>query len=107
MQLCILTDSLLESIVEWQKAIDAVGFPLQLSDADPNRNLAVRLREEETSIEYGTHDFREFKEANGRSNFGHDWTYAIIFTWSSDFRRRNSSMDGRSRLCARNERRGL
>jgi hypothetical protein len=85
MQICVLTDSQLGSIAEWQKAIDAEGFPLRLSDADPDRNLAARLRDEETSIEYGIYDFEELKQANGHVSFGHDWTYAITFTWSSDF----------------------
>jgi hypothetical protein len=85
MQICVLADSLLTSIAEWQKAIDAEGFPLRLSDADPDRNLAAQLREEETSIEYGVHDFLELKEVYKNVSFGHDWTYAIAFTWSSDF----------------------
>ena len=85
MQICVLTDSRLSSIAEWQKAIDAEGFPLRLSDADSNRNLAARLRDEETSIEYGIYDFRELNETYKHVSFGHDWTYAIAFTWSSNF----------------------
>lgn len=85
MQICVLADSRLSSIAEWQKAIDAEGFPLQLSDADPNRNLAARLRDEETSIEYGIYDFRELKETYKRVSFGRDWKYAVAFTWSSEF----------------------
>jgi hypothetical protein len=85
MQISVLADSRLNSIPEWQEAIDDEGFSLQLSDADPNRNLAARLPDEETSIEYGTYDFRELKEAYSRVSIGHDWRYAITFTWSSDF----------------------
>jgi len=85
MQICVLTDSRLGSIAEWQKAIDTEGFPLRLSDADPSRNLAARLRDQETSIEYGIYDFREIKEAYKHVSLGRDWTYAICFTWSSDF----------------------
>jgi len=84
MQICVLADSRLSSIAEWQTAIDAEGFPLRLSDADPTRNLAARLREEETEIEYDIHDFRELKDTYKEKNFGHDWKYAIAFTWSSD-----------------------
>lgn len=85
MQICVLADSQLSSISEWQKAIDAERFPLRLSDADPTRNLAARLRDEETSIEYGIYDFGELKNTCGRVNFGRDWKYVIAFTWSSDF----------------------
>jgi hypothetical protein len=85
MQICVLTESRLGSIAEWQKAIEAEGFPLRLSDADPNRNLAARLGDEETSIEYGIYDFLELKEAYNHVSFGRDWAYAIAFTWASDF----------------------
>jgi hypothetical protein len=50
MTICVLADSQLGSVAEWQKAIDAEGFPLLLSDADPTRNLAARLRDEETRV---------------------------------------------------------
>jgi hypothetical protein len=85
MQICVLADSQVSSISEWQKAIDAEGFPLRLSDADPTRNLGAQLRDEETSIEYGIHDFGELKNTYRYVNFGRDWKYVIAFTWSSDF----------------------
>jgi hypothetical protein len=85
MQICVLADSRLSSIAEWQKSIDNEGFPLWLSDDDPNRNLVARLREMETSIEYGIYDFVELKDTYKHVNFGHDWKYVIAFTWSSDF----------------------
>jgi hypothetical protein len=85
MQICVLADSRLGSIEEWQKSIDAEGFPLRLSDDDPNRNLVARLREEETEIEYDIHDFQELKDTYKSVNFGRDWKYTIAFTWSSDF----------------------
>jgi len=85
MQICVLTDSQLSSTAEWQKAIYAEGFPLRLSNPEPNRNLAVHLRDEETSIEYGVYDFGELKDTCKAVNFGHGWKYVIAFTWSSDF----------------------
>jgi hypothetical protein len=85
MQICVLADSRLSSIAEWQKSIDAEGFPLQLSDAKPDRNLGARLREAETSIEYGIYDFGELQDTYKHVNFCHDWKYVIAFTWSSDF----------------------
>jgi hypothetical protein len=85
MQICVLADSRLNSIAVWQKSIDAEGFPLRLSDADPTRNLAARLPNEETSIEYGIYDFGELKSTYKQVNFDHDWKYVVAFTWSSDF----------------------
>jgi hypothetical protein len=85
MQLCVLSDDRPNSISEWQKAIDAEGFPLRLSNADPERNLVAHLCDEETSIEYDVHDFNELKDAYRRVNFGRNWRYAISFTWCSDF----------------------
>jgi hypothetical protein len=85
MQLCVLSDDKLNSITEWQKALDAEGFPLQLSNRNSDHNLAARLRDEETSIEYDIHDFKELKAAYRHVNFGSNWTYAIPFTWSSNF----------------------
>jgi hypothetical protein len=85
MQICVLSDHRLDSVAEWQTAIDAEGFPLQLSDADPTRNLAARLADEETSIEYDVHDFSDLKDAYRHVNFERGWKYAITFTWSTDF----------------------
>lgn len=84
MELWVLSDKQLSSVAEWQKAIDAEGLPLRLSDADLRGNLSARLRDEETNIEYGIHDFRELKDANRRVSFDGSWKYAISFTWSSD-----------------------
>lgn len=85
MEICVLSDERLDSVAEWQKAINAEGFPLRLSDADPSRNLIAYLRDEETSIEYDIHDFSELKDAYRHVNFGRNWRYAVAFTWSSDF----------------------
>ncbi len=85
MQICVLSDERINSIAQWQNAIEAEGFPLRLSDADPKRNLVANLRDEETSIEYDVHDFNELKDAYKHVNFGRNWKYAIAFTWSFDF----------------------
>lgn len=84
MQICVLANSRLSSIAEWQKSVDAEGFPLRLSDPEPDRQLIARLREAETRIEYGIYDFGELKNTYKHVNFGRDWKYVIAFTWSSD-----------------------
>ena len=85
MKICVLCDERLDSIADWQRSIDAEGFALRLSGTDPKRNLAARLSDEETSIEYGVHDFGELKDAYRNVRFERKWRYAITFTWSSDF----------------------
>lgn len=85
MHICVICDGRLDSIAEWQKAIDAEGFPLRLSGAGPLGNLAANLHDEETSIECDAYDFNELKDAFKHVNFGRDWKYAVAFTWSSDF----------------------
>lgn len=84
MQICVLADSKLGSIAEWQEAIDTDKFPLRLSSPEPNRNLGARLNEEETSIEYGIYDFSELKNTYPHVSFGRDWKFVVAFTWSSD-----------------------
>jgi hypothetical protein len=83
-QICVLTDSLIAGIAEWQRVIDSEDFPLRISDDDPNRNLAARLHGEEAEISYDAHDFSELKDTYKAKNFGRDWKYAVAFTWSSD-----------------------
>lgn len=85
MEIFVLSDERLNSISEWQKSIDTEGFLLRLSDADPKRNLIAYLGTEQTSIEYNVQDFGEMKDAYSHINFGHNWLYAVTFTWSSDF----------------------
>lgn len=85
MQICVLTDERIDSVAEWQKAVEGEGFALQLSDADAKRNLVARLGDEETEIEYGVYTFAELKEAFGDVNFRRNWKYAVGFTWSSNF----------------------
>ena len=41
MQICVLSDTQLNSISEWQRAIDAQGFPLRLS----NDELLAQVRD--------------------------------------------------------------
>jgi hypothetical protein len=88
MQICVLADSRLGSSAEWQRHIDAEGFPLRLFDGTSGNadggNLSAQLRDAGTSIEYGSNNLRDLKDTYQGIDFGHDWKYVIGFTWSSD-----------------------
>lgn len=88
MQICVLSDSRLSSVAEWQQYIDAEGFPLRLSGVGPSAaadNLPAQLRETKTDIEYEIYDLNDLKDTYKGFDFRHDWQYVIAFTWVSDF----------------------
>jgi hypothetical protein len=90
MEICVLSDVRLASIVEWQDSIKTENFPLRLPQGDPligsvGGNLLTQLRDKDTMIEYSVVDFSELKQVYKNVNFGRDWRYVIAFTWSSDF----------------------
>ena len=90
MEICVLSDSRLRSVSEWQQAIDAEGFSLRLPDKEPladaiGGNLVAQLNAVPTAIEYSLIDLSELKETCRTGSFGHDWKYVVAFIWSSDF----------------------
>ena len=89
MEICVLSDSRLTSIEQWQRAIDAEGFPLQLSDGDlldrDGGCLTAQLRDKRTSIEYRIEGFRRLKDFYRDINFGYDWKYVVALPWIRGF----------------------
>ncbi len=89
MELWVLSDRQLESIVEWQDAIDAERFPLKLSDETPFEELdgflPARLRGEPTGFECNHWSASEFMRNTPSVNFGHDWKYVLAFRWGGNF----------------------
>lgn len=89
MEICVLSNSRLNSIAEWQHAIDNEGFPLRLSGDDPfdtrGGSLAAQLRDKPTSFEYRIEDFNELRDFYKKINFGHDWKYVLALPWISGF----------------------
>lgn len=85
MELWVLSDGQLNSIAEWQAAIDAEGYSLNLAkDAlfeKLNGFLQCHLREELTGFECYRDDAAALIRNNAGFNFGHDWKYALGFRW--------------------------
>jgi hypothetical protein len=85
MELRLFSDRRLVSISEWQRAIDAEGFPLRLSDETPldkvNGFLPSYLQDRLTGFECNHWDPKEVIAGNPDIDFGHDWKYVLAFRW--------------------------
>ncbi len=85
MELWILSDRQLNSIAEWQAAIDAEGYPLQLSSDMVFEKLSgffpMHLRGELTGFECHHDDAAEFMQTYADVDFGRSWKYALGFRW--------------------------
>jgi hypothetical protein len=91
MELWVLSDRQLTSVADWQAAIGAEGYPLQL---DPGVNfqthsgfLPAHLRGQSTGFEcdhFPAEEFiREIQET-GIIDVAHDWKYVLAFRWGGD-----------------------
>jgi hypothetical protein len=89
MELWVLSDRQLNSIPDWQRAIDAEGFPLRLSAERPFENLngfmPAYLRGERTGFECSHWPAGEFMRDMSKIDFGHEWKYVLAFRWRADF----------------------
>lgn len=85
MELWVLSDRQLGSIAEWQAAIDAEGYPLDLkkdtSFENLNGFLPCHLRGELTGFECYHDNATALMRNNASLNFGRDWKYALGFRW--------------------------
>jgi hypothetical protein len=85
MELWVFSDRQLSSIEEWQLAIDAEGYPLQLSDEIPFEQLKgflpMHLRAELTGFECYHDDAAEMIRENPDIDFGRAWKYVLGFRW--------------------------
>jgi hypothetical protein len=85
MELRLFSDRRLDSISEWQLAIDAEGFPLRLSDETPldkvNGFLPSYLHDNLTGFECNHWNANEVMAENSDIDFGHDWKYVLAFRW--------------------------
>lgn len=85
MELWVLSDRQLTSIAEWQAAIDAEGYALELEKDAHFESLKgflpCHLRGELTGFECYHDDPAELMRSNAGSNFGHDWKYALGLRW--------------------------
>jgi hypothetical protein len=88
MELEILSDIQLKSLDEWQRSIDAIGFPLRL---DPNIRvediggfIPARLGETPTGFECYQDNANEIVQAIGISNVDRAWRFALGLRWKGD-----------------------
>jgi hypothetical protein len=85
MALWIFSDRQLSTIAEWQAAIDAEAYPLELDDATPLESLRgflpAHLRGNLTGFECYHDDPGKLISNNPDLNFGHSWKYVIAFRW--------------------------
>jgi hypothetical protein len=85
MELWIFSDRRLNSLSEWQAAVDAEGYPLRLSTDMEFGKLRgffpIHLRGELTGFECYHDDAAELMSANPNVNFDHEWKYALGFRW--------------------------
>lgn len=90
MEICVLSDMRISSIAEWQNAVEAEKFPLQLPTREPlstsgGGDFVALLRSKPTRIEYNIVDFDELIATYKTVEFGRRWKYVLAFIWSSDF----------------------
>lgn len=88
MEISVLSDVQLNSMSEWQQAIDAEGFALRLSG---NRSFAKLggflpsyLQNEKTAFECHHVPAKELIDTYDNIEFGHDWKYALAFVWGGN-----------------------
>jgi hypothetical protein len=89
MELWVLSDKQLNSIAEWQSAIDIEGFPLKLSEKLQFEKLdgflPSHLSGELTGFECNHWNAGEFVRDASDIDFGHDWKFVLAFRWGGNF----------------------
>jgi hypothetical protein len=89
MEISVLSDTQLNSIAEWQAAIDLEGYPLQLSAeatlAKLRGFLPMQLRGERAGCECYHDPVEELIATYSDVDFCHAWKYALGFRWGGSF----------------------
>jgi hypothetical protein len=88
MEIHCLSDRQLNSMADWQHAIDAEGVALGLSTAHPFHSLKgfvpARSGEKESGFECYHDDAPELLVAYESVDFGHPWKFALSFRWGGN-----------------------
>jgi hypothetical protein len=88
MELFVLSDKRLNSVVEWQAAIDGEGYPLRLAGDKPIEALKgflpAQLRDRKTGFECNLWPAGEFMREMSGVNFGHEWKHVLAFRWGGN-----------------------
>jgi hypothetical protein len=89
MEITVLSDQRLSSIMERQRAIDAEGFPLRLSADERltsvNEFLPATIGDEKIGFECYHVDAKEMIETDDEIEFGRQWKHALVLVWGGDF----------------------
>src|ERR1700687_3386007 len=89
MELFVLSDEQLNSMAEWQAAIDSEGYPLRLDSETPFETLKgflpAQLRDSKTGFECSHWQADKFMRGMSGVDFGHDWKCLLTFRWGGDF----------------------
>jgi hypothetical protein len=88
MEIHVLSDRQLNSITDWQQAIDAEGLTLQLSTARSFQSLKgflpAQSGETRTGFECYHDDAAELLVDHKSVDFGHAWKFALSFRWGGN-----------------------
>lgn len=86
----VLSDRQLTSMVEWQQAIDAASFPLQLDTRRPlgklHGFLPVSFDRESSGFECEHCSADDLIDETADVDFGRRWQHALAFRFDGDFR---------------------
>lgn len=85
MSLWIFSDREVSSVAEWQAAIAAEGYPLQLSSDMIFEELSgffpMHLRGELTGFECYREDAADVEQADLGVEIDHNWKFLLVFSW--------------------------
>ena len=87
MELWVLSDRQLNSVSEWQTAIDAEAYPLKLTSDiafdDLRGFFPAQLHGKPTGFECYHDEVSPLISNNPDVDFGHAWAFALAFRWGS------------------------
>jgi hypothetical protein len=88
MEMHVLSERRLNSINEWQRAIDGVAYPLRLTNevelASASGLLPVTLNGERSGFEIFHDDAKQVMQQYGGVHFLRPYRYALGFRWRGD-----------------------
>jgi hypothetical protein len=97
MELFVLSDKQLNTVAEWQAAINGEGYSLRLDVKIPIEALKgflpVQLRDKKTGFECGCWAADKLMRAAPGVNFGHEWKFVLTFRWGRRFKSTGGRLD--------------
>ena len=89
MEILVFSDRRLDSMSEWQRAIDSEGLSILLPEGastdELHGYLPVHRGDIRTGFECTHRDAAEMMAFYRGINFGHPWAQCLSFIWGSDF----------------------